>query len=90
MDTLRRTRAVVLWSVLLAATWFFGAHGLDAADKAPVPSVAAQNEALALVKDVYGGEYAEAESSEQKTALAQKLLQKAKKNGYIRVVIVLK
>ena len=78
MDTLRRTRAVVLWSVLLAATWFFGAHGLDAADKAPVPSVAAQNEALALVKDVYGGEYAEAESSEQKTALAQKLLQKAK------------
>ena len=78
MVTLWLTQRLKFWRVLLLATWLFGARGLDAADRAPVPSAAAQNEALALVKDVYGGEYADAESADQKTALAQKLLQKAK------------
>jgi len=44
----------------------------------PVPSATAQNEALKLVKDAYGGQYAEATSSAQKTAFAEKLLQTAK------------
>jgi len=62
----------------VAAVWLLDSAVLYAADKAPVPSADAQNAALALVKDVYGEEYAEAKSSEQKTALAQKLLQTAK------------
>jgi len=70
--------SIILCGFLVTAVWYLAGVPLHAADKAPVPSAAAQNEALALVKDVYGEEYAKAESSEQKTAFAQKLLQTAK------------
>jgi hypothetical protein len=45
----------------------------------PVPSATAQDEALKLVKEAYGGQYAEATSSSQKAAFAEKLLQTAKR-----------
>jgi hypothetical protein len=78
MAALRRTRLIIFWCALVTAQWIFNSAVLRAADKAPVPAAEAQNAALKLVKDVYGEEYAKAESPEQKTALAQKLLETAK------------
>ena len=51
--------------------------GADADDREPVPPDAAQQQALALVKEVYGQEWDAAKSSAQKQPLATKLLQKA-------------
>lgn len=78
MAALRRIHLVVLYGSLVAVVSYLPDTHLRAADKAPVPSSSAQDKALKLVKDVYGDEYAKAESSEQKTALAKKLLQSAK------------
>jgi hypothetical protein len=49
----------------------------EAAARAPIPPDSAQQEALALIKEVYGEEYANAKTDEQKSALAKKLLGKA-------------
>ena len=78
MRSFRRMHLIILCGILSTVVWYLAGAPLHAADKAPVPSEAAQSEALKLVKDVYGEEYAQAASSEQKTALAQKLLQTAK------------
>jgi len=51
--------------------------GANADDREPVPSDAAQQQALTLVKEVYGQEWDAAKSSAQKQTLATKLLQKA-------------
>ena len=81
MVAVHRTHRFIFCCTLAAAVWILGSAVLSAADKAPVPPADAQNAALALVKDVYGGEYAEARSSEQKTAFAQKLLQSAQETN---------
>lgn len=78
MAALRRTRSIISCGILVTAISLLDCAQLNAADKAPVPPVDAQNAALTLVKDVYGEEYAEAKSSGQETALARKLLQAAK------------
>jgi hypothetical protein len=49
-----------------------------AQDKLPIPSAEAQRDALALIKEVYGQELKAAKTPEQKTALAQKLLDKSR------------
>jgi len=46
-------------------------------DNTPVPSEAAQQQALGLIKEVYGDEWKNAETSAQKQALATKLLKAA-------------
>ena len=46
-------------------------------ERLPTPPDAAQQEALALIKEVYGDEYAKAKTDKQKQALAKKLLGKA-------------
>jgi len=78
MPSIERIHSVVLCGSLLAAVSWLPVGPLHAADKVPVPSADARNAAAALVKDVYGEEYATAANSEQKAALAQKLLQAAK------------
>jgi len=78
MAVFERTHPMIFGGFVVTAVWLLDSDLLHAADKAPVPSADAQNAALALVKDVYGEEYTNAESSEQKTAVAQKLLQTAK------------
>ena len=78
MGASQRTHCAIFCCALVAAAWLLDSGLLHAADKAPVPSAAAQDKALALVKDVYGDEYTKAESSEEKTAFAEKLLQTAK------------
>lgn len=45
--------------------------------KRPVPSDAEQQQALALAREVYGEEYKTARTTDQKRALAEKILQKA-------------
>jgi len=70
--------SIMLRGFLVTAVWYLAGVPVHAEDKVPVPSAAAQDKALALVKDVYGDEYAKAESSEEKTAFAEKLLQTAK------------
>ena len=77
MQVRRRAHWIICCSAPITIGLFGGAL-LRAADKAPVPPVDAQDAALALVKDVYGDEHAEAKSSEQKTALVRRLLQAAK------------
>jgi len=57
--------------------WLLHGRSLHADDKPPIPSGAALDEALKLVRDVYGEEYARAESTEEKTAFAEKLLKAA-------------
>ncbi len=78
MAALQQTHRHIFCSVLFVAIWPLLFPILRAADKVPVPSADARNAALVLVKDVYGEEYAKAESSEQKTAFAEKILQTAK------------
>jgi len=78
MAALRRTHRIIFWCAFVAALPLLDSAVLCVADKAPVPSGDAQNAALALVKDTFDDEYANAESSEQKIALSQKLLQTAK------------
>ncbi len=63
----------IIFGVFFVVIWLVESPVLRAADKAPVPPVEAQNAALALVKDVYGDEYDETKSSEQKTALTPPL-----------------
>jgi len=68
----KTTCGVLLWSLIAAA------HVLLAQEaKRPVPSEADQQQALAFAKEVYGEEYKAAKTSEQKRALAEKLIQKA-------------
>jgi len=81
MPLLQRTHAIVLCGFLVAEVTSLSGTSLLAADKATIPSAGAQSEASARVKDVFGQEQAQAQSSEQKTALAQKLLQTAKGSG---------
>ena len=52
--------------------------GQVAANKPPVPDEAAQAAAIERIKKVYGDEWAAARTAGQKSALAKKLLQKAK------------
>jgi hypothetical protein len=58
------------------------AHGAMAwaRDRKPVPDAAAQARAQKLVRDVYGKEYDAAETSKEKTELAEKLLDQATKS----------
>ena len=78
MSWLQPIYPVVFAGWLVMAVSWFGGGPLHAADKAPVPSLDARNVASALVKDVYGEEYAKAGSSEQKAAIAPMMLQAAK------------
>ena len=50
-------------------------------EKIPVPSDEAQAKALELIKEVYGQEWKDAETSTQKQALATKLLQKSRESA---------
>jgi len=70
-------RAVVrcVQSLLLAGAAFLGATAACAFDKSPVPSEATRQEALELVKEIFGKERENAKTSEQKQALATKLLE---------------
>ncbi len=49
--------------------------------KQPVPDDPARQKALAAIKEVFGGEWADAQTDEQKQALAKKLLAKAREYG---------
>jgi hypothetical protein len=67
--------------LLAAALWTAAAPLLLAASdgkKQPVPSEAAQAQAMNLVKEVFGADYAKATSLEAKQALAKTLLEKAR------------
>jgi hypothetical protein len=64
-----------------ASLGVFGAPSLNAASgnkKLPVPPEAAQAESRKLVKDIFGTEYAKADTPAAKQALAKKLLESAK------------
>ncbi len=65
--------AASLW--MLAAPLLFAESGNK---KQPVPSEAAQAEAMKIVKEVFGSEYAKAESLAAKQALGKTLLEKAR------------
>ena len=78
MTARQRTHWIICCSTLVAGIWLLHGRSLHADDKPPIPSGAALDEALKLVKDVYGDEHAKAASSEEKTAFAEKLLQTAK------------
>ncbi len=81
MAASQRADPVIICCALVTAVWLFDSGLLHAADKAPVPSADAQNDALKLVKDTFGDEYAGAGSSAEKTAFAGKLLQTAKETN---------
>ena len=51
--------------------------GQESIKKAPIPDAKAKAEALALIRDVYKEEYAQATTVEKKAEFAKKLLQKA-------------
>jgi hypothetical protein len=76
----RWLRSAVL---VLAAAW--GGIGLlragEPAAKKPVPDAGSLQRALALVQEVYGDEFKRAKDAAQKTALAEKILQKAKESA---------
>ncbi|MBC8872574.1 MAG: hypothetical protein H8E44_24330 [Planctomycetes bacterium] len=78
MQSVQRIHSIVVWGALVTGIWLLHGRPVHADDKPPIPSGAALDEALKLVKDVYGDEHAKAESSEEKTAFAEKLLQTAK------------
>jgi len=78
MAAFQRTTRIIFNGAFFVAIWLSAFSVLRAAEKAPVPSADAQKTALALVKDVYGDEYAGAKSSAEKTVFSQKLLQAAK------------
>ena len=78
MQSLQRVHSIILCGFLVTAVWYLIGIPVHAAEKVPIPSGAALDEALKLVKDVYGDEHAKAQSSEEKTAFAEKLLQTAK------------
>ena len=63
-----------LFAILLAATIL---PAQEAAKESPIPDSAAQAEAMKLIKEVYGDEYAGAKTPGQKQALAKKLMKKA-------------
>lgn len=75
MTASQRMHRAVCCSTLVVGICLLLSRPLHADDRPPIPSGAAMDEAMRLVKDVYGDEYTKAESSEQKTAFAQKLLQ---------------
>lgn len=62
-----------LWAALLCTT----ALAQEPTSKLPEPDADAQAKAMALSKEVYGEEFAQAKTPAQKKALAEKLLQKA-------------
>ncbi len=67
--------------LLTVALWTMPARMLLADNhnkKLPVPSEAAQAEAMKVIKEVFGTEYAKAESLAAKQALGRKLLEKAR------------
>lgn len=73
MATPQLTHLIVFCGPL--AMWLVAGEPLPAADKFPVPSAAAQNEALKLIESIYADEHAKAQRPEEKTAFAEKLLQ---------------
>jgi len=75
-DAQRPSLRVVLVVVVLVA----GASAAWAQPRAPEPDAAAQARAQELLRDVYGKEYDAAKTSEQKTELAEKLLDQAAKS----------
>ena len=77
MTIRQRTHWIICCSTLIAGTWLLHGRPVHADDKPPIPSGAALDEALKLVRDVYGEEYGRAESTEEKTAFAEKLLKAA-------------
>ena len=50
----------------------------QAPTKLPVPSQATQEQSLALIREIYKDDYANAKTDQQKAALARKLMQKAR------------
>lgn len=81
MVALRRTHWTICCSALIAGIWLLHGRSVHADDKSAMPSGTALDAALKLVKDVYGDEYAKAESSEEKTTFAAKLLKAAKETN---------
>ncbi|MBC8872573.1 MAG: hypothetical protein H8E44_24325 [Planctomycetes bacterium] len=81
MVALRRTHWSICCSTLVVGILLLHGRPLHADDKPPIPSGAALDEALKLVKDVYGDEYAKAEKPEEKTTFAKKLLKAAKETN---------
>lgn len=77
MTTRQRTWSVIYCVFFGMAAWHLVSDAVHAAEKAPVPSADAQNAALALVKDTFSDEYAQAGSSAEKSAFAVKLLETA-------------
>jgi len=73
---------LICFCVLLAAG-ILQANGLPlvAQELAPVPPDAAQQEAVELIEEVYGEDYAQAKTSPAKTALANKLLKEARESN---------
>jgi hypothetical protein len=75
-------QVAILLGVLSGTLVLLGPGAIDAAPETgrrAVPDSAAQAKALSLIHDVYGKEYEQAKTSEQKTALARKLLAEADK-----------
>ena len=73
----------ILLSVLSGATMLCGPGPLDGAPasaRRPVPDKAALQQAQQLIREVYGKEYEQAKTSQEKTALARKLLAEAAEN----------
>lgn len=64
---------VSLAAVHVASVWLWA----EATGKSPLPSDAAQQQALDTVKEIYGEEYKRATTPDQRAALALKLLEKA-------------
>jgi len=65
-------RHVVLLTLVLSTT-----ASLTGQDRAPIPSDAEQTKALELVREVYGEQWEDAETSDEKQALADRLMQQA-------------
>lgn len=63
--------------VVFVASILCNASRLHADDRQPIPDETAQKEATALVQEVFGKEFEEATSPDQKLTLTKKLLEEA-------------
>ena len=82
MATPQLTHLIIFCGSLVTTIWLVAGEPLPAADKFPVPSAAAQNEALKLIEGIYADEHGKAQSPEEKTAFAEKLLQTTKETSW--------
>ncbi len=76
-----RTMRFVLLLALTMSVLSVLSYSSHAQERHPIPSAAAQQQALELIKEVYGDEWEKTKTSAQKTALATKLLQKANESA---------